>query len=142
MVKKTKAKSREAEKEEIVDKEDEESEDEEDIYEKEDDEKMLEDDEITPNEAGFMEGYEGEGKSICTCDNCGQHIDPTDAVEKFVAGKNRTFCSYECSEEYEERVMKKAEEEELEEEEETEEKEGNGKKGKNEEENEEEEEDY
>lgn len=83
---------------EIVDKKDRKGEEEEDIYEKEDDEKMLEDDEISPAEAGFMEGYSGEGKSMCTCDNCGKQIDPTDAIEREVAGKNRTFCSEECAE--------------------------------------------
>lgn len=89
--------------EEIVDKEEKKDEEERDIYDKEDDEKLVEEDEITPAEAGFMEGYEGDGKSMCTCDNCGKAIDPTDAIEKEALGKDRTFCCEDCAEKFSER---------------------------------------
>jgi len=59
---------------------------------------MLEDDEITPAEAAFMEGYErGE---TCECSNCGEEIEKETAVKKKIKGETKHFCSEECIEEF------------------------------------------
>ena len=59
---------------------------------------MLEDDEITPAEAAFLEGYE-RGETI-ECANCGEEIEKETAVKKKIKGKPKHFCSEECAEEF------------------------------------------
>ncbi len=71
-----------------------------DYYDREDDEKMLEDDELTPAEAGFMEGYENQ--ELVKCCNCKKLCDLENAFEKEIKGKTYLFCSEECAEEFEE----------------------------------------
>ncbi len=73
----------------------------EDIYNKEDAKEQLAEDEITPAEAGFMEGYENSEEGICS--TCGKSIDPEKTVEKEVNGKMFTFCSDKCADYFERR---------------------------------------
>lgn len=78
-----------------------------DYYDGEDDEEMLEDDEITPAEAAFMEGYE-RGETV-ECANCSEEIEKEFAIKKVIRGKTKHFCSEECLEEF----LESLEEEEL-----------------------------
>jgi len=71
-----------------------------DYYDKEDDEKMLEDDEMTAAETGFMEGY--ESKDLIKCCNCKKACDLEKAVEREVDGEAKMFCSEECADEFKE----------------------------------------
>jgi len=73
----------------------------EDIYNKEDAEEQLAEDEITPAEAGFMEGHENSEEGICS--TCGKQIDLEKIVEKEVNGKMFTFCSDKCADYFERR---------------------------------------
>ncbi len=59
---------------------------------------MLEDDEITPAEAAFLEGYE-RGEMV-ECENCGKEIEKDSAVKKKIDGEKRLFCSEECAEDF------------------------------------------
>ncbi len=61
-------------------------------------EAMLEDDEITPAEAAFLEGYE-RGETI-DCENCGAECEKETAVKKKIKGKMKYFCCEECREEF------------------------------------------
>ena len=73
----------------------------EDIYDKEDAEEQLAEDEITPAEAGFMQGHENLDEGVCN--TCGKQIDPEKTVEKEVNGKIFTFCSDKCADFFERR---------------------------------------
>jgi len=84
----------------MAERKDEESPDE-NIYNKEDREDQLDDDEITPAEACFVEGY--EDTKLVECNTCGKHIDPETVVEKEVNGKTFTFCSRKCADLFEKR---------------------------------------
>ncbi len=68
---------------------------EEDVYSDEGREELLEDDEINPDEEGFMLGYM-EGDKLVKCARCGKVI-VDDAVEKEISGKIFNFCSDECT---------------------------------------------
>jgi hypothetical protein len=70
----------------------------EDIYDKKGVENMVEDDEVKPEEAGFMEGY--EDVNLLKCDNCLRDIDPDKEVEREVNGEMHTFCSEECADSF------------------------------------------
>ena len=64
---------------------------EEDLYEEEGREELTEDDEITPEEEGFMKGYD-EGQKMSRCGKCGKAI-VSDFVEKEINGEVYRFCS-------------------------------------------------
>ncbi len=62
-------------------------------------EELIDDDEITPLEEGFMKGYnEVEGY----CAQCGSLIEPGEGIEREIDGKKHLFCSDECADTYEE----------------------------------------
>ncbi len=71
---------------------------EEDLYEEEERDKLEEDDEISPEEEGFMKGYE-EGKKMSRCAKCGKVL-LEDFVEREVRDEICRFCSDSCAEKY------------------------------------------
>ncbi|MBI4438761.1 hypothetical protein HY640_02415 [Candidatus Woesearchaeota archaeon] len=68
-----------------------------DIYDEEMDE-MEEEDELSPEEEGFIQGYE-EGEKMSKCPKCGKVI-VEDFVEKEIEGEIYRFCSNHCAETY------------------------------------------
>ena len=63
-------------------------------------EKLVEDAEISPTEAGFMEGAEDDGEQG-KCANCGAALlDAEHTVETKIEGKGIWFCSDACFEAY------------------------------------------
>lgn len=76
-----------------------EEEHEEDIYDEEERDKLEEDeDEITPEEEGFMKGYE-EGKKMSMCAKCGKAL-LDDFVEREIGKDIYRFCSNHCAESF------------------------------------------
>jgi len=72
-----------------------------DVYSDEGLESLQEDDEISPEEEGFMEG-ERHGDKNAKCAKCEKIFDETDNVfEREVNGQILKFCSQKCDEEYE-----------------------------------------
>ncbi|MBW2997556.1 hypothetical protein KY349_04415 [Candidatus Woesearchaeota archaeon] len=81
---------------------------EETVYDEAGREKLVEDDEISPEEAGFMEGAEDDGEQG-KCAYCGAALlDAAHTVETKIDGKQYFFCSDEHAQKYEEK--KKGEE--------------------------------
>ena len=81
---------------------------EETVYDKEGREKLEEDDEISPEEAGFMEGAEDDGEQG-KCAHCGAALlDAEHTFEREIDGKVYWFCSEDHAEKYVEK--KKGEE--------------------------------
>ena len=72
-----------------------------DIYDREEREEQMEEDEISPGEAGFVEGY--EDTEIEECGACKGELDWDKAVEKEIDGKTSIFCSKKCAENFEKR---------------------------------------
>ncbi len=70
----------------------------EDVYEKEGREELEEDEEISPEEEGFMQGYE-EGEKLAECAKCGKIL-VEDFVEKEMNGEIYRFCSDKCAESF------------------------------------------
>ncbi len=71
-----------------------------DIYSEEGREELMDDDEISPEEEGFMEGASGLGQGA-KCRNCGKILkDYTEVYEKEVKGEIYLFCSETCAENY------------------------------------------
>lgn len=73
----------------------------EDIYLPEGEEEQLEEDEITGEEANFMEGY-GTPKLV-ECASCRKKVDFEKVVEKEINGTNYWFCSKKCADLFEKR---------------------------------------
>jgi hypothetical protein len=72
----------------------------EDVYEAEGREDLVEDDEITPEEEGLMEGYDKEVKEA-KCAKCGKAlIDEETVIEREYKDKVYRFCSEKCAGEY------------------------------------------
>lgn len=72
----------------------------EDIYEEEGREKEEENDEISPTEEAFMEGYEEEEK-VAECANCKKSLlEMKSAVEREFNGAYYRFCSEKCAKAY------------------------------------------
>ena len=72
----------------------------EEVYTDEGREKLVEDDEISPEEEGFMEGAEGRGQQT-SCKYCGKMIsEEKDIVERKVNGEILLFCCEEHAEKY------------------------------------------
>jgi len=84
----------------MVERKEEESPDD-DIYNKEDREDQLDDNEITPAEAGFMEGY--ENPKMVQCASCGNECDLEKAIEREIGGKTYWFCSKKCAQHFNEK---------------------------------------
>lgn len=76
---------------------------EETVYDDAGREKLMEDDEISPEEEGFMEGAEDDGEQG-KCANCGKELlDPENTYETKIDGKQYFFCSEHCLEKYREK---------------------------------------
>lgn len=75
---------------------------EEDVYSDEGRADLVEDDEITPEEEGFMEGAEYDGQQA-KCANCGKMLGKENTVEKQIEGEVKWFCSEHCVEKFEEK---------------------------------------
>ncbi len=70
------------------------------IYSAEGREDLLEGDEISPEEEGFMEGYHNEETARCSF--CHKPLlNPDEIIEKKIDDKVYRFCSEECLEEFE-----------------------------------------
>ena len=72
--------------------------DDEDIYSEKGREDLVDDDEISPEEEGFMEGAEDGGKGA-KCRRCGKVLGD-DLVEKEIDGDIHRFCSDKCAGKY------------------------------------------
>ena len=70
----------------------------EDIYEEEGRESELEDDKISPEEEGFIEGAHDDGQGA-KCRTCGRLL-LRNIVEKEIKGEIYRFCSNKCAESY------------------------------------------
>ena len=78
------------------------SEDYEEEYQEEEDspESLVEDGEISPEEAGFMQGYHEDEKAL-SCAYCKKIIlDPDEAIKKEIDGETYLFCSDSCYEHF------------------------------------------
>ena len=76
---------------------------EDDIYEEEPRDELEEDAEITPEEQGFMEGYEEQEKAV-SCHNCGKVIvEKEDVVKREINGEHVLFCSQRCVDSFKEK---------------------------------------
>lgn len=76
---------------------------EETVYDDTGREKLMEDDEISPEEEGFMEGAEEDGEQG-KCANCGAALmDAESTFETKLDGKTYWFCSDHCLEKYKEK---------------------------------------
>lgn len=75
---------------------------EETVYDAAGREKLVEDGEITPEEAGFMEGAEDDGEQG-KCANCGAALLDDSLVETKIEGKQVWFCSDHCLKKYKEK---------------------------------------
>lgn len=73
----------------------------ENVYDKKEREQQLEEDEIGPDEAGFMEGY--EDTKLVECNACKKGFNFEDAVEREINGTTYTFCSRKCADHFEKR---------------------------------------
>ena len=68
-----------------------------DVYDEETRNKLEEDAEITPQEEGFMEGYD-EGAKSSNCPKCGAVIvEKEKVVEREIKGGHYMFCSERCA---------------------------------------------
>ncbi len=72
----------------------------EDIYTEEGQEKLVEDDEITMIEEGFMQGYE-EGEHLAKCAECKKVLVDEDFIEEELEGRSFRFCSEKCATKFE-----------------------------------------
>jgi endogenous inhibitor of DNA gyrase (YacG/DUF329 family) len=72
----------------------------EDVYEAEGREDLVEDDEISPEEEGLLEGYSDDVKEV-KCANCGKALfDEETVVEREFNDKIYRFCSEKCAKAY------------------------------------------
>lgn len=72
---------------------------EEDVYTEKGREELMENDEISDTEEGFVQGFEEEEK-VVECANCKKILVTEDFVEEAIDGDIVRFCSDECAEEY------------------------------------------
>lgn len=75
-----------------------------DIYDDKQREEQLENDEISPAEAAFVEGY--ESPKMLECGNCGNEAELEKMIEKKIEGETRWFCSKKCIERFEKKTEK------------------------------------
>ncbi len=76
---------------------------EEEIYDETGRRKLVEEDEISDAEEGFVEGYEGKG-ALGACGLCSKMLSEDKTIEREVGGKMLWFCSNACAKNY---VLKK-----------------------------------
>ena len=72
---------------------------EEDVYTEKGREELMENDEISDTEEGFVQGFE-EQEKVVECTNCKKILVTEDFVEEEIDGDVVRFCSDECAEEY------------------------------------------
>ena len=73
----------------------------EEVYSSEGREKLVEEDEISPWEAAFMEGADDDGQNA-KCRYCGKMLDRENTiVEKVIDGEIHRFCCERCLEHFE-----------------------------------------
>ena len=72
--------------------------DDKDVYSEEGREDLVESDEISPTEEGFMEGADGDGQGA-KCRKCGKPL-LDDFIERKVGDEIYRFCSEECANKY------------------------------------------
>ena len=73
-----------------------------DVYSEEGREDLVDSDEISPAEEGFMEGADGDGQGA-KCRKCGKPL--ADAVvEREIEGEIHRFCSEKCATKFEEEL--------------------------------------
>ena len=71
-----------------------------DIYEEDKRDELEEEDEISPTEEAFMEGYAEEEK-VAECAKCKKPLlEMKDTVEREYKGKHYRFCSEKCAKGY------------------------------------------
>ncbi len=81
-----------------------------DVYSEETRNELVEDDELTPEESGFLEGYNNDTKRV-VCAECKRIIiDPDDAIEAEINNETYLFCSEECYEKFKKRKQETEEE--------------------------------
>ncbi len=74
--------------------------DDDDIYEEKERDELEEEDEITPTEDAFMEGYE-EDEKVAECSNCKKPLlEMKGTIERELKGKHYRFCSEKCAKTY------------------------------------------
>jgi len=73
---------------------------EDDVYSDEGREELLDDDEITPEEEGFMKGYDISDK-FSKCARCQKSLYDDNFVEKEISGEFFKFCCKECAARFE-----------------------------------------
>ncbi|PIN86747.1 hypothetical protein COV19_03355 [Candidatus Woesearchaeota archaeon CG10_big_fil_rev_8_21_14_0_10_44_13] len=78
------------------------------VYSDEGREDLVEDDEISAEEEGFMEGAEDNGQHA-KCANCGKAIKKQNTIEKEIDGDIKWFCSEHCVDKYEEKAKEEKE---------------------------------
>ncbi|MFC1741384.1 hypothetical protein ACFL3V_02525 [Nanoarchaeota archaeon] len=79
----------------------------EEVYTEAGREKLVEDGEMSPEEAGFMEGAEDDGEQG-KCQNCGAAmLDAENTFETKIEGKTYWFCSEHCLEKFKEKKLGK-----------------------------------
>ncbi len=72
----------------------------EEVYSSEGRDKLVEEDEISPWEAAFMEGADNDGQQA-KCRKCGKMLQRSELIiEKVVDGELYRFCSDKCSDEF------------------------------------------
>lgn len=69
------------------------------VYSEEARDEMLEDDEITSEEEGFMQGYENPDAAKCAF--CHKPLLDESIVERMIDGHIYRFCSEDCADEFE-----------------------------------------
>jgi YHS domain-containing protein len=84
--------------EEISEKEQEEREK---IYTEEGVEEKIASDNMNPEDAGFMEGY--DNPRLVQCGGCGKEFDLDSAIERQVEGTTFWFCSEKCAQHFDKR---------------------------------------
>jgi hypothetical protein len=73
-----------------------------DVYNEEALDEEMDDDEINPEEEGFMRGYDRE--SVLRCDQCGNELgDAFSSLE--VEGHLYRFCSKKCKQDFQDQMM-------------------------------------
>lgn len=72
------------------------------LEDKEIEEELIENDEVSTAEAGFMEGY--ESKEFGECSNCKKSLDFEKAIVREIEGIEMTFCSRKCANLYGKRI--------------------------------------
>ncbi len=72
--------------------------DDKDIYSEEGREDLVDSDEISPAEEGFMEGADGDGQGA-KCRKCGKILGD-DFIEKKIGDEICRFCCDECADKY------------------------------------------